>query len=106
MGGQKCIRITQDAATGAHCIQVAQDKIRPETFGLKPGVFPEQMSDCQLRNNVHDPFSYWIICKFIVCANTPLTLKIRIQKLRLLVPEDDSMALRNVCNTPDDNVQI
>jgi len=52
MGRQKCIRITQEV-TGAHCIPVAQDKIRPDTFGfIKHGGFPEQIPDYQLRNNV------------------------------------------------------
>jgi len=49
MGGQKCIRITQEV-TGAHRIPMVRDKIRPDTFGfIKPGGFPEQMSDYQLQ---------------------------------------------------------
>lgn len=58
MGGQKCIRMTQEV-TGAHRIAVAQDKTRQDTFGfIKSGGFPEQMRDYQLRNNVHDPRSF------------------------------------------------
>jgi hypothetical protein len=85
-GGQKFIQIRQEVL-GAQCIQQPQDKIRQYTFGfMTTRGFPEQISDYQLRKKVHFPFSYWIICKFIVCVKTPLPLKIPAANLQLLAP--------------------